>query len=137
MDTGHKHVEVAAVILRDGPLMLVTRRPEGTFFGGWWEWPGGKLEPGETLEQCARRELLEETGLEAEDLSVFDTVRAEYPGRTVHMTCFIGRRRAGSVARPDGLEHRWLTPPEVKALRFLEPNLPVLQRLIDASSPAP
>ena len=135
METSHKQIAVAAVILFDGPLMLVTRRPEGSFFGGWWEWPGGKQEPGETLEECARRELLEETGLQAEELTVFDTVQADYPGRTVHMTCFLGKRRGGSEVGPNALEHRWLKPAQVQALRFLEPNLPVLQRLVQASSP--
>lgn len=124
-------IEVAAVILFDGPRMLVNRRPEGTFYGGWWEWPGGKLEPGETPEQCARRELMEEIGLEAGPLSLFDRQTASYPGRSVYMHFFVGPLLAGSTPRPDALEHRWLTPAEVMKLQFLEPNLPVLQRLID------
>lgn len=129
-------VEVAAVILFDGPRMLVNRRPEGSYFGGWWEWPGGKLEQGETPEQCARRELMEEIGLEAGPLRVFDQRTATYPDRVVHLHFLVGPVKPGSSPRPDALEHQWLTPAEVKQLRFLEPNLPVLQRLIDQPFPA-
>ncbi len=124
-------IEVAVVILYDGPRMLVNLRPEGTFFGGWWEWPGGKREPGETLEQCAHRELSEEIGLTAQSLALYDHATADYPGRRVVMSFFIGRLKPGSKPHGNALQHKWLLPAEVKSLRFLEANLPVLQRLID------
>lgn len=122
-------VDVAVVILLDGPRMLVNRRPEGSYYGGWWEWPGGKAEPGESLEDCARRELDEEIGLEAGPLIEFMRTTAEYPGRTVRLTFFTGRVAPGSTPRRDALEHNWLTAAEVRKLRFLEPNLPVLDAL--------
>ena len=131
----HEHmpdptIEVSVVILFDGPLMLVNRRPEGSYFGGWWEWPGGKRHPGETALQCARRELLEEIGFDVPDLAEFAVETAEYPGRSVRLSFFVGRKPPGAEARTDALEHRWLRPEEVLAMRFLEPNLPVLRRLI-------
>lgn len=122
-------VEVAIVILLDGPCMLVNKRPEGSYYGGWWEWPGGKAEPGESLESCARRELREEIGLAAGPLTEFMHTTAEYPGRTVRLTFFTGRVARGSTPRHDALEHQWLTAPDVRKLRFLEPNLPVLDAL--------
>lgn len=124
-------VEVsAAIIFRDG-LMLVSRRPPGSFFGGWWEWPGGKRKPGESAEQCARRELREETGYIAEPLTEYRVTVADYPGRQVRVTFFLGRLAPASGPSADAVEHRWLHPREVLGLPFLEPNLPVLQALID------
>lgn len=122
-------VEVAVVILLDGPRMLVNKRPEGSYYAGWWEWPGGKLEPGESLQDCARRELREEMGLEAGELTEFMRSTAEYPGRVVRLVFFTGCAAAGSTPKLEALEHRWLTAPEVRKLRFLEPNLPVLDAL--------
>ncbi|MCG3182314.1 MAG: hypothetical protein ICCCNLDF_00376 [Planctomycetes bacterium] len=124
-------LEVSVVILYDGPLMLVNRRPEGSYHGGWWEWPGGKRHEGESALDCARRELMEEIGFDQADLSEYCVESADYPGRRVRLTFFVGRKPEGAQARPDALEHRWLPPEEVRKLRFLEPNLPVLERLID------
>lgn len=124
-------IQVSVVIVYDGPLMLVNKRPPGSYFGGWWEWPGGKREPGENLRDCARRELKEEIGIDVGEMREIDRRRVEYPGRVVHLTFFVARRPAGAVASPDALEHRWLEPAQVRALKFLEPNLEVLEKLIE------
>lgn len=123
-------IEVSVVILYDGPRMLVNRRPQGTYFGGWWEWPGGKREPGEDAAECARRELLEEIGYGASDLREYAVEVVDYPGRKVRLTFFVGRKPAGARAARQALEHRWVLPEEVLELPFLEPNLPVLRRLM-------
>jgi 8-oxo-dGTP diphosphatase len=122
-------IDVAVVILLDGPRMLVNRRPEGGYFGGWWEWPGGKRHEGESFEQCARRELLEEIGLQALALHEYDRRVVNYPGRVVNLVFFTGNPVPGMQASPDALEHAWLTPAEVRKLKFLEPNLPVLEKV--------
>jgi 8-oxo-dGTP diphosphatase len=123
-----EEIEVAVVILYDGPRMLVCRRPPGSYFEDWWEWPGGKRQPGESLEQCARRELREETGMRAGPLLELQRTAAEYPGRRVQLTFFAGLA-AGGAAESPALECRWLLPGEVLELRFLEANLPLLRRL--------
>jgi 8-oxo-dGTP diphosphatase len=122
-------IEVSVVILFDGPLMLVSRRPEGSFFGGWWEWPGGKRMPGESALECARRELAEEIGYEPPALREYAVETTEYPGRKVRLTFFVGRKPAGAP-HDSALQHLWLPPEKVLEMRFLEPNLPVLRRLI-------
>jgi 8-oxo-dGTP diphosphatase len=123
-------IDVSVVILFDGPLMLVNRRPEGSYFGGWWEWPGGKRQPDESALECARRELIEEIGFDVSDLSEYAAETAEYPGRKVRLSFFVGRKPPGATAKADAMEHRWVRPEEVLEMRFLEPNLPVLRRLI-------
>ncbi|MBK8207428.1 MAG: NUDIX domain-containing protein [Planctomycetes bacterium] len=129
-------IDVAVVILLDGQRTLVNLRPEGSFYGGWWEWPGGKRNEGESLEQCARRELLEEIGLEAAELAEFARTEARFHDRLVNLVFFMGSVKPGSVAGAAALEHRWLTVPEVRELRFLEPNLPVLDLLEKAMNQA-
>lgn len=123
-------IEVAVAIVFDGPLMLVCKRPGAGYYGGWWEWPGGKLNAGESPEQCARRELMEEIGVKAGQLSQFHNMVADYPGRRVKLTFFVGQILPGQKPHTDALEHRWLRPQETRSLKFLEANLPVLEKLI-------
>lgn len=125
-------LNVAVVILYDGRRMLVNRRPDGAYFGGWWEWPGGKCQAGEAMVDCARRELMEEIGISAPDLVEYDRRTVEYPGRIVHLVFYVGKCPPGASVSSDALEHRWLEPRDVRGLKFLKPNLPVLERLIDA-----
>jgi 8-oxo-dGTP diphosphatase len=123
-------LDVSVVILFDGPLMLVNLRPEGSYFGGWWEWPGGKRRDGESALECAERELREEIGFSKPELTEYAKESVEYPGRRVRLTFFVGRKPPGEP-HGNALEHRWLAPELVLKLRFLEPNIPVLKRLID------
>src|SRR5438132_14172490 len=81
----HHSIEVAAgLVFRDGQL-LITQRPRDDHLGDLWEFPGGKREPGETLEQCLRRELREELGIEIAVGELLDFVTHEYPEKTVHL----------------------------------------------------
>jgi mutator protein MutT len=124
-----KTIDVAVVILVDGRRMLVNKRPEGAYYAGWWEWPGGKRHDGESFEQCARRELLEELGLEVEDLQEYARTQAKYPGRMVNLVFFTGRVKPGSSPAPGALEHCWLAAGEIRRLNFLRGNLDILRRL--------
>ncbi len=71
----------AAVLIRDGRLLLATRRP-GSHLAGQWEFPGGKVEAGETLTDCIRRELREELALRIGDAVPFFTYEARYEGQS-------------------------------------------------------
>ena len=130
-------IEVSAAIIYHGTRMLVCRRPPGSFFEGWWEWPGGKRRPGESPEECARRELAEETGYMCGPMLALGTVEAAYSGRNVRVSFFAGRLAPGSTAGPDAVEHRWVEPHEVASLQFLQANVPLLRALIDAPPKLP
>ncbi len=123
-------MNVSVVIVFDGELMLVNQRPENTYFGGWWEWPGGKLEVGESFEQAALRELDEEIGIAIGPLAEFGFLTVPYPGRKVNLKFFTAAIDGAPKPREDALLHRWMKPEEVQELKFLEPNLPILERLI-------
>jgi len=129
-----KTSDVAVVILfaaDDSGRMLIQLRPQQGYFGGWWEWPGGKRQGEESLEQCARRELMEEIGVEAGPLTEYDRRLVSHPDRQVSVVFFIGRMKEGQTPKTDAPMHRWVKPPEAMEYKFLEGSMPVLKRLID------
>jgi mutator protein MutT len=92
-------IEVAAGLLfRKGHLLITQRRPND-HLGGLWEFPGGKLEPGETFEVCLQRELREELGIEIQPGELLHALTHPYPEKTVHLrfyccTCPAGEPQA-------------------------------------------
>jgi mutator protein MutT len=81
-------IEVAAgLVFRDGLLLIAQRRPQD-HLGGLWEFPGGKRQAGESFEECLRRELLEELGIEVAVGRLLETVVHNYPGRRVHLNFY-------------------------------------------------
>lgn len=119
---------VAAVAIRDGRV-LVARRPEGGDFAGLWEFPGGKVEPGESDEDAIRREIREELGSE---VTVGRTVAHhtfEYDDRVVDLH-FLTVRLSGS--EPTALhpeEIRWVTLEESRQIEFLDGDAAFLEQL--------
>ena len=78
-------IEVAAgLVLRNGRLLITQRRSQD-HLGGLWEFPGGKREPNETFEDCVRRELREELGIEVEVRELFDSLTYDYPEKSVYL----------------------------------------------------
>lgn len=83
MTSGSVRIEVAmALVFRDRRL-LVTERPAGTHLAGSWELPGGKLRPGESVEACVAREVLEETGVEVRAVRRLPVIEWDYPEKRV------------------------------------------------------
>jgi len=83
-----KFLEVAAgLVFRDGKLLITRRLPEA-HLGGLWEFPGGKREAGETFEQCLRRELDEELGIEVQVHGIMEELTHHYSDRSVHLKFF-------------------------------------------------
>ena len=109
-------VVTAAVIERDGAY-FVTRRQRGVHLEGLWEFPGGKCEPGESLEDCLRRELREELGVEAEVGREIFTVTHEYPERSVELH-FMACTLHGTPAPLLGQEMRWVRREGLRSLQF-------------------
>ena len=84
----HNSIEVAAgLVFRSGELLITQRRPQD-HLGGLWEFPGGKREPGETFEQCLRRELREELAIDVDVDELVETITHSYPEKTVHLRFF-------------------------------------------------
>jgi 8-oxo-dGTP diphosphatase len=118
---------VAAVIEKDGKL-LITRRREGTHLSGLWEFPGGKPEPGEALEDALRRELREELGAAVSVLERIETVDWQYPDRRVSLVFF----RCGMEGEPrplEGQEMAWVTRAELARYEFPAADARLIERL--------
>jgi 8-oxo-dGTP diphosphatase len=99
-------VVAAAVIERDGAFLL-TRRLEGTHLAGHWEFPGGKLGIGETLEQCLAREIREELDAEVEVGPQMLTTVHDYPDRSIEL-CFFRCALKSQPKSMMGQEMRWV-----------------------------
>src|SRR5438105_13642314 len=81
----HHFIDVAAgLVFRDGKLLITQRRPQDPL-GGLWEFPGGKRERNEAFEECVRRELKEELGIEVKVRELVDSVTHDYPEKSFHL----------------------------------------------------
>ena len=107
---------VGAILAKDGKYLL-GQRPEGKSNAGKWEFVGGKVEDGETLEAALVRECREELSLGVRVIGERASVTHEYPGRTVHLTLLDCEPLEGS--EPEALEHSrigWFSPSEISSL---------------------
>jgi 8-oxo-dGTP diphosphatase len=109
-------VVTAAIIERDGAF-LVTRRPAGAHLGGYWEFPGGKCEPGETLDRCLSREILEELQVAVRVGSEILNVSHAYPERVVELH-FFECELLGEPLPTFGQEMRWIPRAQLASLTF-------------------
>lgn len=105
---------------------LLTSRPEGKVYAGYWEFPGGKVEPGETVHQALRRELQEELGITIGDSQAWRELVMDYPHARVHLQFRLVREWAGEFEMREGQSMAWQTLP-VQQQPVLPGTVPVLQ----------
>ena len=110
------HVRAAVVVLSDRGRWLVQRRPASGLLPGLWEFPGGRIERGESPEEAARRELREETGLSAVRWVPLGTVRHAYSHFSVELHAFAAQLPATRASGAHGRRRRWVTPSEFRRL---------------------
>ena len=121
-------VEVVAAVIERHGRYLITRRLDGTHLAGLWEFPGGKLLPGEKPEDALRRELKEELGVEAAVGEVMETVDWTYPEKSVRLLFF----RCGLEGEPiplEGQEMRWVKASELSGYRFPDADATLISSL--------
>lgn len=123
-------IAVAAGVLTDAAgRILLARRPDRAHAGGFWEFPGGKLEPGEEPRAGLCRELAEEIGIRVEDAEPLVTYRHAYPERVVELHVF---RVTAWTGEPRGLEGqplRWVRRDDLPGAGLLPADLPVIEAL--------
>ncbi len=125
---------VAAAVIRRNGRILVARRAPGQARAGLWEFPGGKVEAGETPQACLVREIWEELGIRiAVGALVAENVH-HYPETTIHLLAFAATLTAGSPRLTVHDALRWLPPADLPLLALAPADLPVARRL--AASPA-
>ena len=119
---------VGAALLRDDPpRVLASRRTDPPHLAGLWEFPGGKVEPGETDEQALVRELQEELGVE---IAIEGRLGGDLPiGQTAVLRVYVARITAGEPTLVDHDEHRWLAAHELDDVPWIPVDLPLVAEL--------
>lgn len=124
-----KSIEVVAGVIKDGERVFATQRGYGDF-KDFWEFPGGKIEPGETPQQALARELKEELAIDVSVGEFICTVDYDYPAFHLTMHCFYCTIAGGKA--PELLEHeaaKWLGPAELRGVDWLPADVEVVKAL--------
>jgi 8-oxo-dGTP diphosphatase len=115
-------VDVAVAVVRRGGKFLLQKRPAGSHLAGSWEFPGGRVERGETPLAAARREAAEEASLAIGDAVLFHVEEHAYADRTVRVHFFLASDAGGEPDAPSPRELRWASLDEIGALQIPAAN---------------
>jgi mutator protein MutT len=125
-------LDVTAAIWIEAGRVLIARRPPGVSQAGLWEFPGGKVRPGETPEACLAREIEEELGVRVEVEGFFSESVHAYAERTIRLLAYRVRSTGGSPVAREHAELRWVNPRELGRYPFCPADLPLVRRLQEA-----
>lgn len=123
-----KTIRVAAAIIAHENKIFATQRGYGEFKDGW-EFPGGKIEPGETPREALVREIREELDTEIEVGELVETVEYDYPQFHLSMDCFWCTVKAGDLVLKEHEAARWLTAGELGEVQWLPADLDLVEKL--------
>jgi mutator protein MutT len=131
-----KWVDVAlAVVFDDQRRVLICRRKSGAVLGGYWEFPGGKCEPGESPAECAVREVAEETALSVRVQRPLKAIEHEYPHACVRLHPFVCRHLGGELSLREVAAAQWVAFEDLGNYAFPEANAALLQELAEGNTP--
>ncbi len=122
----------AAVIEREGKVLIARRRRE-IGFGGIWEFPGGKVEDGETPEKSLEREIAEELGVRIRVGKFLRSVTYRSPALSIKLLAYRASIASGEFMLTDHDEVRWVEPSELEESGFSEPDRPIVRLLVSES----
>jgi len=125
-------IEVSAALIFHQGSLLITQRPAGSHLGGFWEFPGGKLEPGETYEHCLIREIREELGVDIAVGALFAEVSHDYPEKYVRLKFYRCELRGGEPQPLGCAAFRWVQPAQLSQFAFPAADAQLLAKLIPA-----
>lgn len=123
-----KTVRVVAAIIVENDKIFVTQRGYGEFKGGW-EFPGGKIEEGETPQQALVREIREELDTEIEVGELVDKVEYDYPKFHLSMDCFLCRIKSGKLVLKEHEDAKWLKRDELSSVEWLPADKGLVEKL--------
>jgi len=123
-----KRIDVVAAIIRRGEAFFATQRGYGEW-KGWWEFPGGKIEPGETPEQALKREIREELSTDIEVGELVYTVEYDYPTFHLSMRCYFCSLLTETLLLNEHEAARWLSKDELDSVRWLPADKDLINHL--------
>ncbi len=118
----------AGIVFREG-LVLAVKRPQGKVLAGFWEFPGGKAEPGESVEKALIRELEEELGIIPTDFRLWTRVKKSYGHVNAHVHFYLIFRFEGIISPWENQEIAWIHPGKAIKTNFLEADQKILEKL--------
>jgi 8-oxo-dGTP diphosphatase len=130
-----KQIEVVAAVIRRGEAVFATQRGYGDF-KDWWEFPGGKIEPGETAEEALVREIREELDAEIRVERLLKTIEWDYPAFHLTLHCFICTLTSEALHLNEHEAAAWLRKEDLRAIRWLPADLQLLPLLEEELSQA-
>ncbi|MBQ9444152.1 MAG: (deoxy)nucleoside triphosphate pyrophosphohydrolase [Lachnospiraceae bacterium] len=125
-----KTVRVAAAVIRDGDKILATERGYGDY-KGWWEFPGGKIEEGESPQEALIREIREELAVEIDVGDLISSIEYDYPTFHLSMDCFWCEIKAGKLELLEHEAARWLGAEELWQVEWLPADVTVVKEIED------
>jgi A/G-specific adenine glycosylase len=123
------HYHIGAAIIRKNGKILITQRPHAGLLGGLWEFPGGKVHAGESLQECVAREIQEELGLDIQVGEKLVSVNHGYSHFTITLHCFFCTPRAGRIRKLGVADFRWVTAAQLEQFAFPKADRVVLKML--------
>ncbi len=130
-----KTIRVVAAVIKvindEGiPAIFATQRGYGEFKGGW-EFPGGKIEEGETPQQALKREIMEELDTEIEVGELIDTIEYDYPAFHLSMDCFFAKIISGDLVLKEHEAAKWLTKEELGTVSWLPADITLIEKIAE------
>ena len=126
--TGRKTVNVAAAVIVENGRVFATQRGYGPY-KDWWEFPGGKIEAGETPEEALSREIREELDTEIRVGGLLAEVEYDYPEFHLSMKCYVADMLSGEPLLKEHEAARWLSARELEEVQWLPADLAVVEKL--------
>lgn len=123
-----KIIRVVAAVIRDGDRIFATARGYGEY-KGWWEFPGGKIEAGETAEEALVREIREELETEIRVGALIDMIEYDYPKFHLSMDCFWAEVVAGRLVLKEAEDARWLTRETLESVPWLPADASLIESI--------
>ena len=124
---------VTCGIILKGGKVLVVQRSEAMQLALKWEFPGGKIQAGETEEQCLHRELKEELGIEIEILEKLESKPFHYEKLSINLIPFVANHLSGEIMLHEHKDFKWLTQGELTALDWALADVPVLESFLKSN----
>lgn len=123
-----KTIRVVAAIIRDKDKIFATQRGYGEFKDGW-EFPGGKIEEGETPQDALKREIMEELDTEIKVGELIDTIEYDYPTFHLSMDCFWAEVITGHLVLKEAEAAKWLTKEQLDSVDWLPADMTLIDKI--------